>query len=398
MGVILSRQSKQDLAQFLGGSVLPGTNRVYEGHWTMWKDFLKLEVNREDPFLPGMEDGEKSALVALLMLRRHQAGHRGKRATSFTAGVRMRFAQETLPTTFLDSAVISTARSACKLSTAELRTRRNGGIASSVKLPASEDLLVHMRGRLWDGLSWCDVDMQKRMTYLGSMWAFEMGARVSEYTRPEPGNEDHCVRTDDLSFTVETDGCARSVVGSALAALGLVRGAQGPTKVLECRVLAASSKGKIPVKPKYLGRRSPAESQFLDDLIEFMVRSGTRGTEELLSYRQSSGRRIPLSGSAVREELKNTCRLHGLPPDLFSSHSLRKGTITHMRARGTTEDDRRDRGNYSAGSQVMNMTYDYATGLGPLAANSLTGGYMPTVEDVRRLIPATRQALEDGAV
>ena len=363
----------------------------------MWKSFLKEEIDQDDPFLPGVDDGEKAALVALLMLRRHEAGHRGKRATSFTAGIRMRFAQGTLSTSFLDSAVITTARAACKLSTAELRARRNGGISTSVKLPASEDLLVHMRGRLWEGLAWGDDDMQKRMTYLGSMWAFEMGARVSEYTRPEPGNEDHCVRTDDLSFTVETEGVATSVVGSALATLGLVRGVKGPTQVLECRVLAASSKGKIPVKPKYLGRRSPAESQFLDDLIEFMVKSGTLGTEELLSYRQHGGRRITLSGSAVREELKNTCRQHGLPPDMFSSHSLRKGTITHMRAQGTTEDDRRDRGNYSAGSQVMNTTYDYATGLGPLASNGLTGGYRPTVEDVRRLIPASRQAQDDGA-
>lgn len=35
-----------------------------------------------------------------------------------------------------------------QLSTAELRVRRNGAISSSVKLPASEDLLTHMRGRL----------------------------------------------------------------------------------------------------------------------------------------------------------------------------------------------------------------------------------------------------------
>lgn len=378
--------------------MLPGTDKVYEQHWSMWKTFLKGEINQDDPFLPGIPEGEKSALVALLMLRRHEEGHRGKRATSFTAGVRMRYAQETLSTTFLDSAVIATARAACKLSTAELRLKRNGGISSSVKLPASEDLLTHMRGRLWAGLAWGDDDMQKRMIYLGSMWAFEMGARVSEYTRPEPGNEDHCVRTDDLSFTVEESGVMRSVVGSTLATLGLVRGSTGQTRVVECRVLAASSKGKIPVKPKYLGRRSPSESQFLDDLVDFMVCSGTRGAEELLSYRKGDGRRVILSGSAVREELKNTCRQHGLPPDLFSSHSLRKGTITHMRALGTTESDRRDRGNYSDGSQVMNMTYDYATGLGPLASNSLTGGYRPTVEDVRRLIPATRQSQEDRAI
>ena len=45
-----------------------------------------------------------------------------------------------------------------------------------------------------------------------------------------------------------------------------------------------------------------------------------------------------------------------------------------MSALGASEDDRRDRGNYAPNSQVMNTTYDYATGLGPLAANSLVGG------------------------
>ena len=73
----------------------------------------------------------------------------------------------------------------------------------------------------------------------------------------------------------------------------------------------------------------------------------------------------------MREELKKTCALNGLPPSYFSSHSLRKGAITQMRALGTSEDDRLDRGNYAPNSQVTNTIYDYATGLGPLAANSL---------------------------
>lgn len=36
------------------------------------------------------------------------------------------------------------------------------------------------------------------------------------------------------------------------------------------------------------------------------------------------------------------------------------------------EDDRRD-SNYSAGSLVMNQTYNYAVGSGSLASNSLPG-------------------------
>jgi hypothetical protein len=41
--------------------------------------------------------------------------------------------------------------------------------------------------------------------------------------------------------------------------------------VLECRVRTVSSKGKVAVKPKLIGRRSPEESEFLDDLTAWMT-------------------------------------------------------------------------------------------------------------------------------
>jgi hypothetical protein len=38
----------------------------------------------------------------------------------------------------------------------------------------------------------------------------------------------------------------------------------------------------------------------------------------------------------------------------------------------------------------MNDTYDYGHGLGPLAAESLPGGYLPSVTDIQRILPAVR--------
>jgi hypothetical protein len=63
-----------------------------------------------------------------------------------------------------------------------------------------------------------------------------------------------------------------------------------------------------------------------------------------------------------------------------------------MRAQGATEDDRRDRGNYSVGSQVMNNTYDYATGLGPLGSNSLEVGHRINKSDLQRLLPPGKKS------
>ena len=372
-------------------SVAVKTNRVYDGHWAAWTKFVCEETRTADPFLSGMDVQGKATMVALMMARKHQAGHRGKAATSFTAGVRMKFVCAALSASFLEEPVVATARAACMMKPEELRARRDNGATSSAKLPVCESIVRDIRNRLWVGKGWEGVDMQCRMTYLGCMWGFELGARVSEYTKSEPGDVDHCVRTDDLSFVVVTTGGTRIVSGSLLSSLGVSDIPGGTLQIAECRVQGTSTKGKVTNKAKLVSRRSPEESEFLDDIIHFVVKSGAGGTEELLSCHGLSGKRVHLRARTVREELKKTCVLNGLPPSYFSSHSLRKGAIIQMRALGASEDDRRDRGNYAPNSQVMNTTYDYATGLGPLAANSLVGGRRPGVSDVMKLLPAERK-------
>ena len=86
------------------------------------------------------------------------------------------------------------------------------------------------------------------------------------------------------------------------------------------------------------------ESTFLDDIIMFVVHSGARGDEELLSSERPDGSRIALSSRSVRDELKATVRDEGFPELYFSSHSLRKGATIHMRALRASEDDRREKG------------------------------------------------------
>jgi hypothetical protein len=95
----------------------------------------------------------------------------------------------------------------------------------------------------------------------------------------------------------------------------------------------------------------------------------------------------------VRDEIKKTCASNGLPPDYFSAHSLQKGAITHMQAQGAAEDDRRDRGNYAAGSSVINNVYDYEMGLGPLASNSLEGVHRLGKKDLKLMLPPTRKSV-----
>jgi hypothetical protein len=74
-------------------------------------------------------------------------------------------------------------------------------------------------------------------------------------------------------------------------------------QISECRVLGTCSKGKVPVKPKLIARRSPEEAQFLEDVATYVARSGATGRDELFEFRKQDGTEVPLRSRTIRDEL-----------------------------------------------------------------------------------------------
>ena len=107
--------------------------------------------------------------------------------------------------------------------------------------------------------------------------------------------------------------------------------------------MSGALKGKVAVKLELVARKTPEEAESLEDLIAWMSNSRTIEKDELFSFRKQDGSISALMWRTVRKELKRTCESNGLLPKYFSSHSLRKGAITHMRSQGASQDDRRDR-------------------------------------------------------
>jgi hypothetical protein len=389
---IISTENQEAISQFLKSSVLPSTDRKYELQWGWFVQFMK-DQGSEDPFMRTLTPQERAGMVSLFMMSRHVAGKRGKAASAVTAAIRLRFSREMQDTAFLDSAVVSSARTACLPNPQELRERRSSAPASTVKLPICLEMIADMRERLVANRTWSEEDMGSIMLYTGCMFGFEFAARVSEYTKGEKKATDHCVRTDDVTFAVEAPTGHFSIVGSALADLTPAQTGEGFKNISECRVRGVTTKGKVTVKAKEVGRRTVEESLFLDDLIQFIVHAKAQGTEELFSFHKANGDRVVLTGRSVREEVKSTCERYGLDPECFSAHSLRKGGITHMGSLGSSAEHMLARGSYAPNSRVMSQIYDQFVGLGPLGAGSLQTGRKPTVKDVQRLLPARRQSL-----
>ena len=180
-------------------SVTEKSGQTYGRYWADWCHFVHNTGGTQDPFLEGWTDCDKGTLVVLLH-KRYNEGLRGKQATAITAGIRLYFAKALLSTNFLDSAILNTTRTACRYSTTELRARKDMGPVASVKLTISEDIMLRMRVRLWEGKGWGVHESSHRMTYLGCMWRYDRDARVSEYTAPAKGHENQCIRAGDLVF------------------------------------------------------------------------------------------------------------------------------------------------------------------------------------------------------
>ena len=116
------------------------------------------------------------------------------------------------------------------------------------------------------------IDIKRCMTYLGCQWGFNQSARVSEYTCPEKGAVDHCIRVDDLTFVLRN---SEAVVGSGLIGAGfggVTEGCKRIQDILENQVFPLSCKGKTKTKAKLIRRRSVEEGMFLEDIVIFVTK------------------------------------------------------------------------------------------------------------------------------
>ena len=395
----MNATSREELGQFLTKAVTKGTRDGYAGDWRSWVAFpgnSAVSSMREDVYLDqARNDTERATVLALYFKERYKIGKmRGRQATCPSAGIRHHFMSALRPVEWLESQIITNARAACRPSCDEIREHKKNA-KSNAMLPVSEDMLLEARIRLWAEKGWGWGDIDDRMTYLGLMWGFDQVARVSEFTAPESAAENHCVQVWQLSFVTEAEGVGqqRVVAGSGLAQAF----SDDPNRrIIACEVEASSHKGGALSKKKLIGRRSNEESQWLDDLVAWLLHSKL-AAEDLIFTRyvvKTAGGKVfkkRLSAEMVRSAVKDMAVRAGLPPNRFSAHSLRKGGMSQMRGLGASSDDRRDRGNYADGSNVYDTVYDYSTvALGPLACNvnaGVQGMVKPTINHVGRCLP-----------
>ena len=122
-----------------------GTVKAYGAHWAAWVRFLAEELEEKDPYLQDWQEVDKPTVVCLFLSNRYGGGLRGKQASAVTAGIRYNFMKALVPTAFMESAIMTAARAACRMSTSEVRAKKDQGPDPAVKIALCESMLSARR-------------------------------------------------------------------------------------------------------------------------------------------------------------------------------------------------------------------------------------------------------------
>mmetsp|Transcript_756 Transcript_756/g.1022 ORF Transcript_756/g.1022 Transcript_756/m.1022 type:complete len:303 (-) Transcript_756:84-992(-) len=240
-------------------------------------------------------------------------------------------------------------------------------MALNEKDPATMDLMREIRRTCWEGRTWVTKkDLDARGSWISVGLGYDTGSRVSNLARPD-GSEatDHCLRTYDVAFEIADHMRAPFTVrGSEALRREIVSGHLDYSSVVsKASITLMSSKVvkslKSQMVPKILARRSITESQFLDDLIQWVLYSGTKDNDYLCTrYWSTDHKGRATTRKDVSSALKRGAEALGLDPKKYSSKSLRGGFTTAAKDAAMPEKELLMRGGWVPGSKVPDVFYN----------------------------------------
>ena len=268
---------------------------------------------------------------------------------------------------------ICRARKAARPTTVEAKTIRDGA-TRMLTLPMTGSMVLDCRVDLWVEGDWSAEGLDKKARWLVIALGFDSGSRIGQLTLAEKGGEDHTLRARDVTFVMK-DGSAW-VGDSSFRDILMEQGKAGVQLVDIEKVTGKTSKGRntSTVNVDTIMRRTPAESQVVDDLCDWVMWSGVKQNDPFFTrYDPLSGSRKVVTRKEVTQEIKGCARRRGMPEGLFCTRSLRKGYATHSKAVGVAREDMLARGAWSDRSTVPETHYISSIGAEGGLATMVTG-------------------------
>jgi len=274
-----------------------------------------------------------------------------------------------------DDATVLAARDSCRSDPRTVSLAKE----TRIRLPVPFDLVLALRVRLWLG----DSTIDSKMTYLGILLAYCLCLRVGEYAHDSDSKGKHSIRNEDVYFTCKDTIQRRPWEFNE----------QSVFEVTTVLIILRSSKVDNTGRGRYeyISPDTPLHVECLSDLTWWVKNSQSAPGDPLLSRFQDYKGKLrykALSREMVSLALKEGATLLGLDESRISSHSLKIGGPSDMRAAGFGDEAIRRKSKHASDASLgyqMSSKRD----VGPLTIASQGLGL--TVEEVKSLLPAKRK-------
>lgn len=396
-------REREIVRKVMEGSVKANTLSRIKSGMGKWIDFTR-QFHDDDLYMERMNEEDQEWRILLFLGWLRESGLRGEQVNMALSRVRSAFSIAAQSVKAFDSEQVARGKVGCRQTTEEARISVPK-LKVGEKLPFNLDLILSGRELFWKEGVWSVKELDRKAIWLCMAICFDSGLRVSNLTKAEKGNEDHCIRAEQLSFTFEDSQGKRTLVlgdndvwkaraDCLLTGLRPSMIEQDHWWIESVSMMYTSNKtsgrsGASVLDPKKIGRRSSVESNLLDDMIAWITHSGVLGSDPFFTRRANGSRTRFLRRKDLDDGIKEVCRANGLDESRFSTKSLRSGFSTACSAAGMTDKERNSRAGWATDSTVADRNYTFRndnSGLFALHTVSSSGGGFNT-EELRLLAP-----------
>jgi hypothetical protein len=345
---------------------------------------------------------------------------RGAQVTSLFTHLRHHFFEVVAVVSFFDGDIMGKARKAVARNAEEARAHMEE-VAKSCLLPLCLTMIDWARREQWAQRGWATAkDKDARVAYLALATCLDTGKRPSNVTGPTKKKGkitcDHGALARHLEvLTPGVGGRPPELLhggpGLQQWLADLPDPAEGESRyasVDSIKIRFVSDKtttdGAVGREAVYFGRRLPRESQYIDDMLDWMRLSVHLTANDYLFTRFQPAAK---AGSLPRRRLmrrqdiatlaKSCAVAHNLDPKRFSASSARKGYATTAAAHGVADSEAFSRGGWASGSKTVDNHYRRV--VGGRGAFALSGDKFGLVEVSSFALVAQAQisgAVSDG--
>jgi len=348
--VEISDRERGHIEALLGGGVKKDTISKYQRGWDSWMTFLGtkgIEVH-PGPYLVSVAmDTVRQLLVLFVWYLFYEMKKSSSVVDQAFSAVSYFFKASCYDNTiFTDDATIKLAKRSVRLEEKRDPNRKD----KKIRLPVTFDMIKYLESILWSG----NLDVDKRMAYVGIVLAFHFMLRVSEYVYhyDDDGGKDpsHALMANDVVFITK--------VGRRLRPWELQSSRTPFWEIEHVLLIVRDSKADQFGKGRnlFISRRGEEEIHLMGIVYEWAKESGVRdGDPFLCRYKQTKQgyTRKLLPRSEVNKALKGMATYFGFDTVFFSSHCLRIGGATTMIAGGGSREDVQRIGGWASDCDII---------------------------------------------